>query len=140
VCAQAVEIMDFSCHLNVSMLVMAAENRSVARIGQPKMIGERDYEYRCLKTMLERFEDIGAELEDLVLGSRVGVKGNVGDGWAINRRVLEHANTQVRNLLGINLVVYDHLKQRLDAETDDWVRLTDAEAALLRLPAAISSR
>ncbi|KAK5655970.1 hypothetical protein OQA88_5108 [Cercophora sp. LCS_1] len=124
-------ITELMVRLFSSMMIMGAENR---RLLEPRVLLPEHHEYGHLSRMCLQLAEARSGLEDLVLAGRVALRGNAREGYVVVRDSLRDANDKVRSALGVDLLLYKHLKARMEAGGDNIIRLTDAEIERLGLP------
>lgn len=105
------DIMELAARLNSSMLIMGAENR---RNLEPRVLRPEHHEYGHLSRMCGQLAEARSGLEDLVLAGRVALRGNAREGYVVTRDSLLDANQKVRSALGVDLLLYRHLRAKLE--------------------------
>ncbi|KAK3364656.1 hypothetical protein B0T25DRAFT_530726 [Lasiosphaeria hispida] len=129
---QTLAIMNMTSLLQASMLVMGADN--CGRYSEPHELHSDDYEYAHLENMYGQLGNARAALTDQILIARVGLQGNARDGWAVSRGVLVDVNSEVRRVLGIDLVLFQHLEQQMSIQTGALIYLDESDLQRLGLP------
>jgi len=95
-----------------------------------------DREDRELWEILDRFDRAKAELVLRISVARVGLVGNLQDGFRVTFDVLTETNDKAKQVLGINLALMDRLRDRALQQTDGMIRLDASDAEELGLRGA----
>ncbi|KAK0612413.1 hypothetical protein B0T17DRAFT_406425 [Bombardia bombarda] len=128
---QIYDIMVLASRLTASMMTMGAENR---RRTEPVALKSSDYEYHHLETMLGQVRDARTNLTELISTAPVGLRGNARDGFCVARASLLDINSKVREVTGVNLVLFEQMESKLNIQFDALVKVDDTDAEHLGLP------
>ncbi|KAL2141661.1 hypothetical protein VTI28DRAFT_2107 [Corynascus sepedonium] len=100
----------------------------------------RNEELRHLEAVRVWLEGSTRELEELVRGVYVGLRGNVREGWWVDKGALMTVASKVKEVLGREMVLVERLGERLSEGSDKVIRLSEDDAAMLGLPQTTVAR
>ncbi|KAK4243444.1 hypothetical protein C7999DRAFT_18196, partial [Corynascus novoguineensis] len=119
-----------------AMMVMAADSmRERSRAKEEKEEDKpRDEVLRHLEAVRVWLEGSTRELEELIRGVYVGLRGNIRDGWWVDKGALMTVASKVKEVLGREMVLVERLGERLGEGSGKAIRLSEDDAAMLGLP------
>ncbi|KAL2192469.1 hypothetical protein P885DRAFT_47607, partial [Corynascus similis CBS 632.67] len=140
--ARAHAVMRAAADHSSAMMVMAADSiRSRSRaVEEGKEDKPRNEELRHLEAVRVWLEGSTRELEELVRGVYVGLRGNVREGWWVDKGALMTVASKVKEVLGREMVLVERLGERLGEGSDKVIRLSEDDAAMLGLPQTTVAR
>ncbi|KAK3951212.1 hypothetical protein QBC32DRAFT_315145 [Pseudoneurospora amorphoporcata] len=141
---QIYHIMDLASRLGASMLVSAADNINRRSFGstatttpqepQELEITPDNYVYGHLQTMKGQLQEAKDRLFELVRSVLVGVSGNPKDGFQVVKGDLVGVSKRVREVMGVEMSLFERLRGRIVGEGEGIIELDDADIEHLGLP------
>ncbi|KAK4133549.1 hypothetical protein BT67DRAFT_53547 [Trichocladium antarcticum] len=135
--ARALAVVQLGALLASSMNILGAETRH--HQAEPRELQARDRGYSHLDVMLRRLTEEREALAGAVAGVYVGLQGDVVEGFRVSGKGVVSVNGRVRGALGVDTVLFTRLQHRL-CQTEDIIKLDDADAEQLGLPQRSSTR
>ncbi|KAL2136567.1 hypothetical protein VTI74DRAFT_3112 [Chaetomium olivicolor] len=137
VCQRCLAVTQLAAWLSSTLMVMAADSR---RQVHPRELEPGGQEWACLEGVWSQLREARNGLEGSVAGVYVGLRGDVREGFRVERKALMGVGERVREVMGVELVLYARLRGRLGEGGGKLIKLDDADAARLGLPQTTSMR
>ncbi|RYP47144.1 hypothetical protein DL768_006754 [Monosporascus sp. mg162] len=122
-------ITELSEELRVCLDRLAADQQRKPISQFIHVLSSGDKDDKELQGILDRLDRTRNELTLRISMAQVGLVGNLRDGFRIALSVLMETNKKVNQVLGINLVLADWVKDKLPQQTVDGIITVDASQA-----------